>query len=126
PSLFSTYAAELVGMSPDAILASSAPAAVAMQSQTSTIPIVFVLVPDAVGLGLVQSLARPGGNITGFGTYDEVFLGKSLQLLKEIAPHVNRVSVIFNPDTSRPFVYPRAAGRSPGCRDDRDAGSGTR
>ncbi len=100
PALFKTYAAELVGLSPDAILASTPPAVAALREQTRTIPIVFVLVVDPVGLGFVQSLARPGGNITGFGAFDAPIVGKWLQLLKEIAPAVTRVAVIFNPDTA--------------------------
>ncbi len=99
PALFKTYAAELVGLSPHAILASTPPTVVALRQQTKTIPIVFVLVLDPVGLGLVQSLARPGGNITGFGALDPPIMGKWLQLLKEAAPAVTRVAVIFNPDT---------------------------
>ena len=71
----------------------------ALRQQTVTIPIVFVLVLDPVGLGLVQSLARPGDNITGFGAVDPPILGKWLQLLKEIARTVTRVAVIFNPNT---------------------------
>jgi putative tryptophan/tyrosine transport system substrate-binding protein len=100
PALFKTYAAELVGLMPDAILASTAPALAALRQQTRTIPIVFVVVPDPVGLGFVQSLARPGGNITGFSSYDAAMMGKWLQLLKEVAPRVTRVAVIFNPDTA--------------------------
>jgi putative ABC transport system substrate-binding protein len=99
PTHFETYAAELVGRSPDAILASTPLAIMALRQQTRTIPIVFVLVLDPVGLGLVQSLARPGGNITGFSAYDPPIMGKWLQLLKEVAPGVTRVAVIFNPDT---------------------------
>jgi putative tryptophan/tyrosine transport system substrate-binding protein len=100
PALFKTYAAELVGMSPDAILATTPPAVAALREQTRTIPIVFVFVPDPVGLGFVQSLARPGGNITGFSAYDAPMIGKWLQLLKEVAPSVTRVAGIFNPDTA--------------------------
>jgi putative ABC transport system substrate-binding protein len=100
PTLFKTYAAELVGLMPDAILASNAPAVAAMRQQTRTIPIVFVLQPDPVGQGVVQSLARPGGNLTGFSSYDAPIIGKWLQLLKEVAPNVTRVAVIFNPDTA--------------------------
>jgi putative tryptophan/tyrosine transport system substrate-binding protein len=103
PALFKTYAAELAGLSPDVILASSSPAIAALRQQTSTIPIVFVLVVDPVGQGFVQSLARPGGNITGFGAIDAPMMGKWLQLLKEVAPRVTRVAVIFNPDTA-PFA----------------------
>jgi len=101
PTLFKTYAAELVGLSPDAILASNTPAVAALRQQTRTIPIVFVRVADPVGQGFVQSLARPGGNITGFSSFDAPLMGKWLQLLKEIAPGVTRVAVIFNPDTTR-------------------------
>ena len=100
PTLFKTFAAELVGLSPDAILASTLPAVAALREQMRTIPIVFVLLVDPVGLGLVQSLARPGGNITGFSGYDAPMMGKWLQLLKEIAPRVTRVAVLFNPDTA--------------------------
>ena len=103
PILFKTYAAELVGLSPNAILASNSPAVAALRQQTRTIPVVFANVIDPVGQGFVQSLARPGGNITGFSAYDAPVMGKRLQLLKEIAPGVRRVSVIFNPDTA-PFA----------------------
>jgi putative ABC transport system substrate-binding protein len=99
PALFKTYAAELVSLSPDAILASTPPAIAALRQQTRAIPIVFVLVTDPVGLGFVQSLARPGGNITGFGAVDPPIMGKWLQLLKEVALSVKRTAVIFNPDT---------------------------
>ena len=95
-------------MSPDAILASSTPAVAALQGQTRTIPIVFVLVLDPVGQGLVQSLARPGGNITGFSAIDPPIMGKWLQLLKDIAPSITRVTVIFNPDTSPAALFNRA------------------
>jgi putative tryptophan/tyrosine transport system substrate-binding protein len=94
PALFKTYAAELVGLSPDAILASNSPAVAALRQQTRTIPIVFVRVIDPVGQGFVQSLAQPGGNITGFSLYDAPLMGKWLQLLKEVAPSVTRVAVI--------------------------------
>ena len=100
PALFKTYAAELVGLAPDAILASTAPALAALQQQTRTIPIVFVVVPDPVGRGLVTSLARPGGNITGFASYDAAIIGKWVQLLKQAVPGVTRASTIFNPDTA--------------------------
>jgi putative ABC transport system substrate-binding protein len=100
PNLFKTYAAELVGLSPDVILASPLTAVTAVREQTHAIPIVFVLVVDPVGQGFVQSLARPGGNITGFGAFDPPVMGKWLQLLKEIAPGVTRAAVIFSPDTA--------------------------
>src|SRR5262245_1717556 len=69
-ALFKTYAAELVGLSPDAILVGTSPGLMAMREQTRTIPIVFVSVSEPVGQGFVQSLARPGGNITGFSDTD--------------------------------------------------------
>jgi putative ABC transport system substrate-binding protein len=105
PALFKAYAAELVGLSPDAILASTPQALAALRQQTSTVPIVFVLVIDPVGLGFVQSLARPGGSITGFSAYDPPVMGKWLQLLKEVAPKVTRVAVIFNPDTTASTLF---------------------
>src|SRR6266481_1111850 len=97
PTLFKTYAAELVGLSPDAILASSTPGLAAVREQTRTISIVFVNVSNPLDQGFVQSLARPGGNITGFTDADAPVLGKWLQLLKDVAPSVTRVAVIFNP-----------------------------
>jgi putative ABC transport system substrate-binding protein len=100
PTLFKTYATELVGQSPDAILATSSAAVDALRKQTRTIPIVLATVADPVGQGFAQSLARPGGNITGFSAPDASVMGKWLQLLKEIAPRVTRVAVIFNPDTA--------------------------
>jgi putative ABC transport system substrate-binding protein len=100
PALFKTYAAELIGLSPDAILASTPQVVAAFRQQMHTIPIVFVLVIDPVGLGFVQSIARPGGSITGFSAYDPPVMGKWLQLLKEVAPKVTRVAVIFNPNTT--------------------------
>jgi putative tryptophan/tyrosine transport system substrate-binding protein len=100
PALFRTYAGELVGLSPDVILASTPPAVFSLRDQTRTIPIVFVLVLDPVGLGWVKSLARPGGNITGFGATDPTLIGKWLQLLKDVAPNSTRTAVIFNPNTA--------------------------
>ena len=98
PTLFKTYAAELVGLSPDAMLASTPPAVAALRQQSRTIPIVFVNVPDPVEQGFVQSLARPGGNLTGFSSFDASLMQKWLQLLKEVAPSVTRVAVISNPE----------------------------
>ena len=98
PMLIKAHASELIGLSPEVILASTLPVAAALQRQTRTIPIVFVLVVDPVGQGFVQSLARPGGNITGFGSFDAPIIGKWPQLLKEIASRVTRIAVIFNPD----------------------------
>jgi putative tryptophan/tyrosine transport system substrate-binding protein len=94
------YAAELVALAPDLIVANSTPALATMHAATTTIPVVFVLVVDPVGLGYISSLSRPGGNITGF-TYMEVSLiGKWLDLLKKIAPSVTRTAFLFNPQTA--------------------------
>jgi putative tryptophan/tyrosine transport system substrate-binding protein len=100
PTIFDRDAAELVAMSPEVILASTTPALRPLHQQTRTIPIVFVQVSDPVGQGFVESLARPGGNITGFSAYDAELAAKWAQLIKEVAPGVTRVAVIFNPDTA--------------------------
>ena len=100
PGLYQTYAAELVELAPDAILAGSSQAVAFLKPLTRTIPIVFVLTADPVAQGYVRSLARPGGNITGFTADDPPLMGKWLSLLKDIAPSVTRVAVIFNPDTT--------------------------
>ena len=81
-------------MNPEVIFAAPAPAVLTLSQQTKTIPIVFALTPDPVGVGLVESLARPGGNITGFASYDEAMATKWVELLKQIAPAVGRVAVI--------------------------------
>jgi len=93
-------AKELVNLQPDAILADTTPATAALQRETRTIPIVFVIVSDPVGAGFVASLARPGGNITGFINAEAEMGGKWLELLTEIAPGLKRVAIIFNPDTA--------------------------
>ena len=90
-ALLAADAAQLVGLSPDAILATSTPSVEALRQQTRPIPIVFVRVSDPVGQGFVQSLARPGGNMTGFSAFDAPLMGKWLELLKEVAPRVTRV-----------------------------------
>jgi putative tryptophan/tyrosine transport system substrate-binding protein len=94
------FAKELVGLQPDAILAHGTPLTAALQRETRTIPIVFGAVSDPVGEGFVESLARPGGNITGFIFTEGEMGGKWLELLKEIAPSVKRATAIFNPDTA--------------------------
>src|SRR5262249_20633108 len=88
------YAAELVALAPDVILASASTATSALQQMTRTVPIVFVTVIDPVGAGYVESLRRPGGNITGFSLFEYGLSGKWLELLKEIAPRVTRVAVL--------------------------------
>jgi putative ABC transport system substrate-binding protein len=97
------FARELVALKPDVILANTTPVTAALQQETKTIPIVFTAVSDPIGSGFVKSLARPGGNITGFVNLESSLIEKWLQLLKEIAPRVTRVGVIFNPKTA-PYV----------------------
>ena len=94
------FAKELVGLQPDLILSQSTPNTAALLQQTRTIPIVFVQVTDPVGSGFVASISRPGGNVTGFITMEQTMAGKWLELLKEIAPRVNRVALLFNPATA--------------------------
>jgi len=88
------YAGELVALAPDVILASYTPAVLAVQRTSRTVPIVFVGVIDAVGSGLVKSLAHPGGNATGFLVFEYSIASKWFELLKEIAPRVSRVAVV--------------------------------
>jgi putative tryptophan/tyrosine transport system substrate-binding protein len=95
-----TFAKELVDLQLDVILANTTPVTAALQRETRAIPIVFVIVSDPVGAGLVASLARPGGNITGFINVEASLGGKWLELIKEIAPGVRRVAIMFNPDTA--------------------------
>ena len=90
----SQHAAELVATAPDVILAQSTAAVSPLLRSTHTIPIVFTVVADPVGAGYVQSLARPGGNATGFTGFEYAFAGKWLELLKEVAPSVRRVAVL--------------------------------
>jgi putative ABC transport system substrate-binding protein len=92
------YAAELVALAPDVILAAGSPSVAALQRVTRTLPIVFVRVADPVGGGFVDTLAQPGGNVTGFMQFEYSFSGKWLELLKQIAPQVTRAAVLRNPD----------------------------
>ena len=94
---FPRYAAELIALAPDVILASATPSARAVRQATRMVPIVFVVVPDAVGSGLVDSLSRPGGNATGFTMYEFSIGTKWLELLKQVAPKVTRVAVFRDP-----------------------------
>jgi putative tryptophan/tyrosine transport system substrate-binding protein len=94
------YAAELVALAPDVVLATGAAGVGPVLHATRTVPVVFVLVPDPVGAGFVDSLARPGGNATGFVQFDYAISGKWLELLKEIAPGLTRVAVLRDPATT--------------------------
>ena len=91
------YAAELVALAPDVILANANPSVDALQKVSRTVPLVFVSTTDPVGMGMVQSLSRPGGNATGFTTAEFGMSGKWLELLREIAPDVKRVAILQDP-----------------------------
>src|SRR5438477_2733991 len=93
-------AKELVALQPDLILTQNTPPTASMLQQTRTIPIIFVIVADPVGSGFVESLARPGGNVTGFSVMEPTITGKWLELLREMAPRVNRAAILFNPATA--------------------------
>jgi putative tryptophan/tyrosine transport system substrate-binding protein len=95
--LFRRYAAELEALAPDVILASSSPAMMSLQQLTRTVPIVFVNIVDPVGAGFVESLARPGGNTTGFVLYEYGMSAKWLELLKEIVPPLKLAAVLRDP-----------------------------
>ena len=94
---FRKYAAELVALEPDVILASSTSSVAALQRITRSVPIVFAAVIDPVGAGFVASLARPGGNTTGFSAFEYSLSGKWLELLKEMAPNLRRAAVLRDP-----------------------------
>jgi putative ABC transport system substrate-binding protein len=91
------YAAELVALAPDVILATGSPTTGPLLQATRTIPIVFVQVVDPVGAGFIKQLARPGGNATGFSSFEYETSGKWLELLNQIAPKVRRVAVLRDP-----------------------------
>jgi putative tryptophan/tyrosine transport system substrate-binding protein len=98
--LIRTFAKELVELQPDVILARATSATAALLQETRTIPIVFVVVSDPIGDGFVGSMARPGGNVTGFTNVEASLGGKWLELLKEIAPRISRVAVMFGLKTA--------------------------
>jgi putative ABC transport system substrate-binding protein len=104
-----THAAELVTLAPDVIVGQTTPVIRALRQATSSIPIVVAAIADPVEQGFVSSLAHPGGNITGFSFMDFQMVGKWLEMLKEAAPDVSRVALMFNPDTSPHYhVYLRS------------------
>ena len=109
--LIQRFAKELVALQPDLILTQSAPATAELLKQTRSIPIVFALVADPIDSGSVASFPKPGGNITGFVTMEPSMAGKWLDLLKEIAPRVTRVAMLFNPATA-PYVEHRQGSRT--------------
>jgi ABC-type uncharacterized transport system substrate-binding protein len=104
PELFKRLAAELVALNPD-VLMGGAIGSSYLKSATSTIPIVFMFVPDPVGLKLVESLARPGGNATGLVTFGRDLVGKRLQFLRELVPGLARVALLVNTDQPTANVF---------------------
>jgi putative ABC transport system substrate-binding protein len=103
PALFERYGAELVALQPDAVVAQGTPSVNALRPKAGAVPIIFTIVTDPVGQGLVASLAKPGGTITGFTDFDPSMAGKWMELLTQIRPSVSRAAVLFNPDTA-PFA----------------------
>jgi len=99
------FARELVNSQPDLIVGHTTPGTAALARETKTIPIIFVVVSDPIGSGFVASLPKPGGNATGFATIEGSLGGKWVELLKEIAPHVERVFLLFNPITAPYYGY---------------------
>jgi putative ABC transport system substrate-binding protein len=100
-----SIAKELVALQPKVILSSTTPVTAALHRETGTIPLVFVVVSDPIGSGFVESFARPGGKVTGFVNLEASLAEKWLELLKEIAPRVTRVGVMFNPQTASYAQY---------------------
>jgi len=103
------FSKELVALAPDVIVVQSNPGVVALRQINHTIPVVFVQVGDPVGSGFVNSLSRPGGNLTGFTASEPTIGGKWLELLKEIAPGIRKIVVIFDPTIAANVAYLRAA-----------------
>jgi putative ABC transport system substrate-binding protein len=107
--------AELLALAPDVMLCGGTPSVLAMKEATRTVPIVFAFITDPVAQGIVSNLAHPGGNITGFAYMELAVAAKWLELLKEMAPHVARVSFMFNPVSSpySPLYYQTIAAAAP-------------
>jgi putative ABC transport system substrate-binding protein len=104
PERFRSMAAELVSLNVD-VLMGGATSTAYLRDATTKIPIVFMFIPDPVGMKLVASIARPGGNITGLSNFGRDVAGKRLQLLKEIVPNLSRVAMLTNPDQATPGVF---------------------
>ena len=98
--LIDQYVGELVALKPDVILANSTPVITAFKGMTSSIPVVFALSMDPVGLGHVKSLSHPGGNFTGFTFVDPELVGKWMQLLKDVVPGLTQAALLYNPQTT--------------------------
>ena len=103
PGRIEGFVKTLIEVEPDVFVAHGTPAVSALQKQTRNIPIVFVQVTDPIGAGFITNLAHPGGNITGFTTYEPSMVGKWGEMLKEMAPAISRIAFLFNPETA-PYV----------------------
>ena len=103
PALFERHAVDLVALQPDVLIAQGTPSLKALRPKAGAIPIVFTIVTDPVGQGFVESLAHPGGTITGFTDFDPSMAGKWLQMLTETRPRVSRAVILYNPETA-PFA----------------------
>ena len=100
PTRIAELARQLVALQPDVLVAHTSVPVIALQKLTTTIPIVFVQVADPIGSGFIKSLAHPGGNITGFSSFEPAMGGKWVEMLKEIAPDTRRMAFLFNPKTA--------------------------
>ena len=98
PERFRSMAAELAALKPDVLLAAGGPASIAAKNSTTTIPIVFIVVPDPLGSKLVSNLARPGANVTGLSNFAVELSTKRLEYLKEAVPRLSRVALLINPN----------------------------
>jgi putative ABC transport system substrate-binding protein len=105
PDLFERHAAELVALKPDVLVAQGTPSVKALRPRAKSIPIVFTIVTDPVGQGMVESLAHPGGTLTGFTDFDPAMAGKWMEFLSQVVPAGARVAALFNPETA-PFAAP--------------------
>lgn len=105
PARIDTYAKELVAQTPDVILATNTPTARSLKQATQSIPVVFVGLADPVAEGVVASLPKPTGNVTGFTSFNGAIAGKWLQLLKEISPGIERIAVMYNPITAPHAIF---------------------
>jgi len=103
PARIASFARELVALKPDVIVAHSTPAATALRQENHDIPVVFVQVSDPIGSGLISNVARPGGNVTGFLSFESSMGGKWVEVLREVSSGIARMALLFNPETA-PYV----------------------
>ena len=115
PAEAQKLARKMVESKPDLLVANGTPSLIAMRQATATIPVVFVAVADPVGQGFVPSLSRPGGNITGFSVEEASMGGKWLEVLKQSAPRLTRIAIIYNPGTApyAPMFFPAMQAAAP-------------